>query len=66
MYSPNDVYKIWKRGSAVRMDYSLTGFKSFRITRGHVSFVFTGQEQRTSPLSLSLSPTCVLAHSWLY
>ena len=29
----------------MRLDYTLTGFKGFQITRGNVSFVFTGDAQ---------------------
>eukprot|EP01102_Stenamoeba_stenopodia_P017716 TRINITY_DN6394_c0_g1_i1.p1 TRINITY_DN6394_c0_g1~~TRINITY_DN6394_c0_g1_i1.p1 ORF type:complete len:527 (+),score=105.41 TRINITY_DN6394_c0_g1_i1:158-1738(+) len=43
-FIPNDVYRIWKRGSSLRLDYSLIGFKNFKITRGNVSFVFTGED----------------------
>eukprot|EP01104_Vermistella_antarctica_P014491 TRINITY_DN4560_c5_g1_i3.p1 TRINITY_DN4560_c5_g1~~TRINITY_DN4560_c5_g1_i3.p1 ORF type:complete len:492 (-),score=139.43 TRINITY_DN4560_c5_g1_i3:19-1494(-) len=44
-FCPRDTYKIWKTGSAMRLDYTLLGFKNFRIQRGNVSFVFTGEDQ---------------------
>lgn len=43
-FLPNDTYKIYKRGTMLRMDYSLQGFKNFQIQRGNMSFVYTGEE----------------------
>lgn len=39
---PNDVYKMWKLGDSIRMDYTLVGFKNFSITRGQISMLLAG------------------------
>lgn len=37
---PNDTYKIWKKGSCLRVDTTLVGFENLKWIRGHVSFLF--------------------------
>ncbi|KXS15239.1 hypothetical protein M427DRAFT_70097 [Gonapodya prolifera JEL478] len=38
--APSDTYRIWKRGTSVRVDTSLLGFENLRWIRGDVSVVF--------------------------
>ncbi|GMT20312.1 hypothetical protein PFISCL1PPCAC_11609 [Pristionchus fissidentatus] len=37
---PSDTYKIWKRGSSVRIDTTLVGFEGHNWQRGQQSFIF--------------------------
>ncbi|GMS89720.1 hypothetical protein PENTCL1PPCAC_11895 [Pristionchus entomophagus] len=37
---PSDTYKIWKRGSSVRIDTTLVGFEGHSWQRGSQSFIF--------------------------
>lgn len=38
--APSDTYRIWKKGSSVRVDTTLLGFENMKWIRGHRSFVF--------------------------
>jgi len=38
--APSDTYRIWKRGSSVRVDTTLLGFEGMRWQRGRRSFLF--------------------------
>lgn len=40
---PSDTYRVWKRGSKVRIDTTLLGFDNMRWLRGNRSYVFKGQ-----------------------
>lgn len=40
---PSDVYRVWKRGSSVRIDTTLLGFDSMTWQRGKRSYVFKGE-----------------------
>ena len=58
--APSDTYKIWKRGSNLRADMTLTGFDGFWIQRSDQIFLFLGdgsEDGRVTPGSL-----CVLYH----
>ena len=46
--SPNDTYKINKRGSSLRLDMTLLGFKKFQSIRGNVSVVYKGRDSANS------------------
>lgn len=37
---PSDTYKIWKKGTNVRVDTSLVGFENMQWLRGNQSFIF--------------------------
>jgi len=39
-FCPEDTYKIWKRGSDIRVDTSLVGFENYRWQTGQLSFIF--------------------------
>eukprot|EP01018_Ginkgo_biloba_P009253 Gb_34983 [translate_table: standard] len=41
--APSDTYRIWKRGSNLRVDMTLAGFDGFRFQRSPQSFLFFGQ-----------------------
>ena len=40
-FCPYDNYKIWKKGSCIRMDTTLIGFENLQWIRGDVSFLFS-------------------------
>lgn len=40
---PSDVYKVYKRGSNVRIDTTLLGFDNTNWLRGNRSYIFKGQ-----------------------
>ena len=40
-FCPYDNYKIWKKGSCVRVDTTLIGFENLQWIRGSVSFLFS-------------------------
>lgn len=40
---PSDVYKVYKRGSNVRIDTTLLGFDHTSWQRGDRSYIFKGQ-----------------------
>lgn len=40
--APSDTYRIWKRGSNLRADMTLSGFDGFRIQRSDQTFMFLG------------------------
>lgn len=40
---PSDVYKVYKRGSNVRIDTTLLGFDHTTWQRGDRSYIFKGQ-----------------------
>lgn len=37
---PSDTYKIYKRGTSVRIDTTLVGFESLSWIRGDISIIF--------------------------
>ncbi|CAI8029591.1 Ankyrin repeat domain-containing protein 13D [Geodia barretti] len=37
---PSDTYKIWKKGTTVRVDTTLVGFQQLTWQRGNLSFIF--------------------------
>ena len=39
-FSPSDTYRIWKRGSSVRLDFSLVGFEKLKGKRREMSLLF--------------------------
>jgi GPCR-chaperone len=41
--TPNDTYKIYKRGSSLRLDMTLVGFKNLKSVRGNLSVLFKGR-----------------------
>lgn len=43
-FCPHDTYKIWKKGSSVRIDSTLIGFENMTWNRGNVTFLFTGSD----------------------
>ena len=40
---PSDTYKVYKRGSFVRIDTTLLGFDQAECQRGNRSYVFKGE-----------------------
>lgn len=40
--APHDVCKIWKKGSCIRLDMTLVGWKKLRSKRRNISLVFQG------------------------
>jgi hypothetical protein len=48
MMAPSDRLCIYKRGDAVRIDWTLVGFENNRAVRGHASFLFDGDEQNSN------------------
>ena len=42
---PYDKYKIWKKGSWVRVDTTLIGFENLQWVRGNVSLLFKGTDE---------------------
>ena len=42
-FTPSDTYKLFKRGSSVRLDMTLTGFRRMRCIRGDCSVIFKGR-----------------------
>lgn len=47
LFAPSDNFKIYKRGSSIRLDYTLVGYRNLRPLRGSSSLVLFGKE---SPL----------------
>jgi hypothetical protein len=43
--SPHDTYKIYKQGSAIRLDMTLIGFRKLKCIRGNISVLFKGRGQ---------------------
>ena len=43
--APSDTYKIYKRGSKLRLDMTLVGFKNLKSIRGNLSVLFKGRGQ---------------------
>ena len=44
--SPSDTYKINKRGSNLRLDMTLVGFKKLQSVRGNLSVVYKGRDSK--------------------
>jgi len=42
-FCPSDLYKIWKKGSSLRIDATLVGMEDYKFIRGNVTFMFTGK-----------------------
>lgn len=45
---PSDVYKIYKSGSNVRVDTTLSGFEQMSWQRGARTYIFTGIHKFTN------------------
>lgn len=41
--TPSDNYKIYKKGSSIRLDMTLVGYKKFKCVRGNLSVIFKGR-----------------------
>jgi len=41
--TPSDNYKIYKKGSSIRLDMTLVGYKKFKCIRGDISVIFKGR-----------------------
>lgn len=41
--APSDTYKIYKKGSNLRLDMTLLGLQSFNILKGNISILFKGR-----------------------
>lgn len=44
-WCPYDNYKIWKKGSKLRIDTTLIGFENMNWIRGNISFIYTGDHK---------------------
>jgi len=51
-FCPSDRYKIWKKGSNVRLDSTLIGFENMQWIRGLMSVVFNGDNKNDVEKSL--------------
>lgn len=62
--APSDTYRLWKRGSNLRADMTLSGFDGFRIQRSDQTFLFFGDGLSSDSCSVPLGPgsLIVLAH----
>lgn len=45
--SPSDTYKINKRGSHLRLDMTLVGFRKLQSIRGNLSVIFKGRDSQS-------------------
>lgn len=54
---PSDVYKVYKRGSNVRIDTTLLGFDTTSWQRGNRSYIFKGQSKNLIQQSILQFPT---------
>jgi hypothetical protein len=43
--APSDTYRIYKKGSMLRLDMTLVGFRHLKCIRGHLSVLFKGRGQ---------------------
>ena len=43
--APSDTYKIYKRGSDLRLDMTLIGFKKFSAVRGNITVLYKGKKR---------------------
>ncbi|XP_061371330.1 uncharacterized protein LOC133313928 isoform X2 [Gastrolobium bilobum] len=59
--APSDTYRIWKRGSNLRADMTLSGFDGFRIQRSDQTFLFLGEGYVSEDGNLTLPPGSLLA-----
>ena len=41
--APSDTYKIFKKGSSLRLDMTLLGFKKLKSIRGNISVIYKGR-----------------------
>jgi hypothetical protein len=46
-FCPNDIHKIWKKGTSIRMDSTLVGAEGFSWIRGELSILFIGDGDDT-------------------
>eukprot|EP00164_Ancoracysta_twista_P005089 GFYU01006927.1.p1 GENE.GFYU01006927.1~~GFYU01006927.1.p1 ORF type:complete len:582 (+),score=90.57 GFYU01006927.1:58-1803(+) len=53
--APSDTYKIWKKGSNLRVDTTLLGLDGMKCVRGNVSFLFQGLNTDTPGTLLMLN-----------
>ncbi|KAL6062245.1 Ankyrin repeat domain-containing protein 13B [Balamuthia mandrillaris] len=44
-FCPHDTYKVWKKGSCIRVDTTLVGFDNMKAIRGNVSILFRGNKE---------------------
>lgn len=49
---PSDVYKVYKRGSNVRIDTTLTGFDTRSWQRGKRSYIFKGSNEGATMIEI--------------
>ncbi|KAL9261038.1 Ankyrin repeat domain-containing protein [Drosera capensis] len=59
--APSDTYRIWKRGSNLRADMTLTGFDGFRIQRSDQTYLFLGDGYSREDGSMPLPPGSFVA-----
>ncbi|EHA8588957.1 ankyrin repeat domain-containing protein 13C-like [Cocos nucifera] len=58
--APSDTYKIWKRGSNLRADMTLSGFDGFKIQRAAQSILFLGEGSEDG--NVSSGSLCIVSH----
>uniref|UniRef100_A0A1D1YC78 Ankyrin repeat domain-containing protein 13B n=1 Tax=Anthurium amnicola TaxID=1678845 RepID=A0A1D1YC78_9ARAE len=58
--APSDTYKIWKRGSNLRADMTLSGFDGFRIQRSDQSILFLGDGSQDG--KVPSGSLCMVSH----
>nr|XP_029124492.1 ankyrin repeat domain-containing protein 13C-B-like isoform X2 [Elaeis guineensis] len=58
--APSDTYKIWKRGSNLRADMTLSGFDGFKIQRANQSVLFLGEGSEDG--KVSSGSLCIVSH----
>lgn len=44
--TPSDTYRIYKKGSMLRLDMTLVGFRHLKCIRGNLSVLFKGRGQQ--------------------
>ncbi|CAN0258276.1 unnamed protein product, partial [Ectocarpus fasciculatus] len=56
--APSDTYRIWKRGSWLRVDSTIVGVGArFKLKRGRLSLVFMGKDSPTPGVLLRVDHT---------
>jgi hypothetical protein len=48
LMAPSDTYKIWKKGSAIRVDFTIAGVGKFSLKKGNISLIFLGRGSHKS------------------
>ena len=63
-FAPSDSFKIWKKGNAIRLDYSLVGFKNLKTKRRKMTLLYNPKMAVESKKVVKFNSAANIVYFW--